>query len=437
MTGYLSEIYQKSLPNGMNLLAMEYERVPWVSLTCMVKRGAETDPPGKAGVADWTAEFLTLGTARHSQRELAEKVESLGANLRVRAEYDATYISLDGLAEDFSALMEILAEVVQNPGFPDAEFPMLLERRRAELAHLLDDPQELASRHFRRLFFGAAPYGHAVRGEPESLEALGLQDLTDHYKREFAPNVTTLVVAGMVPKARVQEEAHRFWDGWQGGGPVSPAYSSAPAELAPPGLYLVDRPELTQSEIRMGHLGLPRHHPDYFPLRLANYILGEGGFSSRLMTRIRSDLGFTYGIRSRFFFRRAPGPFIVSTFTPAENTAQVVQEIGAVMQNVRTHGVTAQELSEAQSYYVGHFPLGLETSRSLATQVLNIDLYDLGLDYLSRYCENIQGVTLEAAQQAARTHLQPEALVTLVVGPAARCRAALEKLGALTVIEGS
>jgi len=437
MTGYLSEIYQKSLPNGMNLLAMEYERVPWVSLTCMVKRGAETDPPGKAGVADWTAEFLTLGTARHSQRELAEKVESLGANLRVRAEYDATYISLDGLAEDFSALMEILAEVVQNPGFPDAEFPMLLERRRAELAHLLDDPQELASRHFRRLFFGAAPYGHAVRGEPESLEALGLQDLTDHYKREFAPNVTTLVVAGMVPKDRVQEEAHRFWDGWQGGGPVSPAYSSAPAELAPPGLYLVDRPELTQSEIRMGHLGLPRHHPDYFPLRLANYILGEGGFSSRLMTRIRSDLGFTYGIRSRFFFRRAPGPFIVSTFTPAENTAQVVQEIGAVMQNVRTHGVTAQELSEAQSYYVGHFPLGLETSRSLATQVLNIDLYDLGLDYLSRYCENIQGVTLEAAQQAARTHLQPEALVTLVVGPAARCRAALEELGALTVIEGS
>ncbi|MFW6123225.1 MAG: M16 family metallopeptidase, partial [Thermodesulfobacteriota bacterium] len=359
------------------------------------------------------------------------------ANLRVRAEYDATYISLDGLAEDFSALMEILAEVVQNPGFPDAEFPMLLERRRAELAHLLDDPQELASRHFRRLFFGASPYGHAVRGEPESLEALGLQDLTDHYKREFAPNVTTLVVVGMVPKARVQEEAHRFWDSWQGGGPVSPAYSSAPADLAPPGLYLVDRPELTQSEIRMGHLGLPRHHPDYFPLRLANYILGEGGFSSRLMTRIRSDLGFTYGIRSRFFFRRAPGPFIVSTFTPAENTAQVVQEIGAVMQNVRTPGVTAQELSEAQSYYVGHFPLGLETSRSIATQVLNIDLYDLGLDYLSRYCENIQGVTLEAAQQAARTHLQPEALVTLVVGPAARCRAALEELGALTVIEGS
>ncbi len=436
MNGHLANIYQASLPHGMNLLGMEYERVPWVSLTCMVKRGAETDPIGKAGVADWTAEFLTLGTERHSQRELAEKVESLGANLRARAEYDATYISLDGLAEDFPTLMEILAEVVQNPGFPEAEFPMLLERRRAELAHLLDDPRELAIRHFRRLFFGPAPYGQAIRGEPESLKALSLQDLTSHYRREFAPDVTTLVVVGMVPQVRVQEEAHRYWGGWQGGGPVSPAYTATPPELAAPGLYLLDRPELTQSEIRMGHLGLPRHHPDFFPLRLVNYILGEGGFSSRLMTRIRSDLGFTYGIRSRFFFRRAPGPFIVSTFTPAENTAQVIQEIREVMQSVRENGVSPQELSEAQSYYVGHFPLGLETSRSIATQVLNIDLYDLGLDYLSRYCENIQGVTLEAAQKSARTHLQPEALVTLVVGPAAACRASLEELGAVTTIEG-
>jgi len=436
MTKPLPQIYQATLPSGMNLLGLEYERVPWVSLTCMVKRGAETDPPGKAGVADWTAEFLTLGTARHSQRQLAEKVESLGANLRTRAEYDATYISLDGLAEDFPALMEILAEVVQTPSFPEEEFPLLLERRRAELAQILDDPQELASRGFRRLFFGTAPYGHAVRGEPESLEALSLQDLTGHYGREFSPGVATLVVVGMVPQAQVEKEAHRLWDGWQGGGPVSPAYTETPSHLAAPGLYLLDRPELTQSEIRAGHLGLPRHHPDFFPLRLVNYILGEGGFSSRLMTRIRSDLGFTYGIRSRFFLRRAPGPFIVSTFTPAENTAQVVQEISQVMQNVRDNGVTAQELSEAQSYYVGHFPLGLETARNIATQVLNIDLYDLGLDYLSRYCENIQDVTLEAAQQTARTHLQPEALVTLVVGPAARCRDSLEKLGAVTVIEG-
>ena len=179
----------------------------------------------------------------------------------------------------------------------------------------------------------------------------------------------------------------------------------------------------------MGHLGLPRAHPEYFPLKLANYILGEGGFSSRLMTRIRSDLGFTYGIRSSFSFRRAPGPFIVSTFTPAENTAQVVKEIRSVIAEVHQNGVTAQELAEAQSYYVGHFPLGLETSRGIGRQVLSIDLYDLGIDYLKRYCDQIRDVTLEMAAAAARDHLHPEGLVTLVMGPAARCAEALADLG--------
>jgi len=434
MTGYVPDIYRMKLPNGMNVLGVEYERVPWVSFTCMVKRGAETDPPGQAGLADWTAEFFTLGTNRRAQRQLAEDVESLGAQLRARADYDATYISLGGLAEDFSVLMDTLAEVVQTPSFPEEEFPLLKERRRGELAQILDDPRELATRRFQRLFFGTAPYGQAVRGEPESLDALTLADLKKHYSREFAPEVATLVVVGAVPRERVEEEARRFWEGWAGGGPVSPAYTAAPSQVASPGLYLLDRPELTQSEIRMGHLGLPRHHPDFFALRLVNYILGEGGFSSRLMSRIRSDLGLTYGIRSYFHFRRAPGPFAISTFTPAANTAQVVQEIMEVVREVQQNGVAARELTEAQSYYVGHFPLGLETARTIARQVLAMDLYDLGLDYLSHYCEKIQGVTLEAAQAAARAHLQPNHLVTLVVGPAMQVRQPLEQLYPVNLI---
>jgi zinc protease len=333
--------------------------------------------------------------------------------------------------------MAILAEVVQTPGFPEEEFPLLKERRRAELAQTLDDPREVATRRFRRLFFGEAPYGQAVRGELESLETLTLADLTSHYSREFSPSVISLVVVGMAPRSRVEEEVRRHWEGWRGGGPASPAYTTPPPRMAAPGLYLLDRPELTQSEIRLGHLGLPRHHPDFFPVRLANYILGEGGFSSRLMTRIRSDLGYTYGISSRFHFRRAPGPFTITTFTPAENTALVVQEIVEVVRDVRENGVTAQELAEAQSYYVGHFPQGLETARAIAQQVLNLELHDLGLDYLSRYCEKIQDITLEATRQAAHAHLHPEALVTLVVGPANKVRSALEDMGGVTVLEGS
>jgi zinc protease len=435
MADYIPEIHQATLPGGMNLLVVEYDRVPWLSLTYLMKRGSETDPPGKPGVADWAADFLTLGTTRRTQLQLAEDIEDRGASLAARGGWDATLVSLEGLAEDFGELMATLAEIVQSPRFPEEEFPMLKERRRAELAHLKDDPREMANLHYLRLFFGDSPYGHPVQGDLNTLDAIKLADLQAFYRREFIPATSTLVVVGMVDCERVQAEAGRLWGTWEGGGPASQVYTATPQKLCPPGIYLLDRPEATQSEIRMGHLALPRAHPDYFPLKLVNYILGEGGFSSRLMARIRSDLGFTYGIRSMFSFRRAPGPFIVSTFTPADNTAQVVKEIRGVITEVRDGGVTDQELAEAQSYYVGHFPLGLETSRGIGRQALSMDLYDLGWDYLQRYCDQIRAVNEKSAAAAAQRHLQPENLVTLVMGPAARCAAALGELGPVHILD--
>ena len=431
----LPEIHQATLPGGMHLLGVEYDRVPWLSLTFMAKRGAETDPLDKPGVADWAAELLTLATARRTQLQLAEGIESRGALLNARSGWDATLVNLEGLSEDFSELMATLAEVVQTPGFPEDEFSLLKERRRAELVHQQDDPREMANVRYLRLFFGDSPYGHAVPGDLRSLDNIGVNDLKEFYRREFTPATATLVVVGMVAFARVQEEAARLWGHWTGGGPASPPYTAISAPLSAPGVYLLDRPDLTQSEIRVGHLGLPRAHPDYFSLKLVNYILGEGGFSSRLMARIRSDLGFTYGIRSSFSFRRAPGPFLISTFTPAENTAQVVQEIRTVLTEVHRNGVTDLELAEAQSYYVGHFPLGLETSRGIGRQMLSMDLYDLGTDYLKSYCDQIRAVTPKTAAAAAQDHLQPDNLVTLVVGPAALCADALRDIGPLKILD--
>jgi zinc protease len=434
MPNFLPEIYSQPLANGLNVVGVEYDRVPWVSLIFMAKRGSETDPPGKAGVADWAAEYLTLGTARRDQRQLAEDIESKGASLNARSGWDATYITIEGLAEDFADLLALMAEVVQTPGFPEAEFPLLRDRRKAELVHKLDEPRELANDEYTRLFFGGAPYGHAPGGDLKSAETMELDDLKGFIGREFTPAASSLVVVGMVEAQRVQSEAARGFGAWSGGGPASPAYTAAPDNLCAPGIYLLDRPDLTQSEIRIGHLGPPRANPDFFALKLVNYILGGGGFSSRLMARIRSDLGYTYGIRSAFHFRRAPGPFVISTFTPAQNTAAAVREIHAVFNQVQQQGVTARELDEAQSYYVGHFPLGLETAGGIARQVLGIELHNLGRDYLTRYCENIRRITLEAAFQAAQTHLRPSQLVTFVLGPAARCAEDLAALGPVKML---
>ncbi len=430
---FIPEIYHRQLPRGMRVVGMEYDRVPWISLTFMVKRGAEADPPDRAGAADLTAELLTQGTARRDQLELALEVESRGASLTAQAHWDHTTVTVQGLAEDFEDLLALLAEIVLTPGFPAEEFELLRERRQAELVHLRDDPREMANRHYYRLFFGDSPYGHPVNGDLESVGAVTLADLQGFYRSQFHPAASSLVVVGMVPQNRVLEAAGRHFDSWSRDLPASPVYQEAPANPGAPGIYLVDRPELTQSEIRCGHLGLPRRHPDFLALRLVNYVLGGGGFSSRLMGRIRSDLGLTYGVNSHFHFRRAPGPFVISTFTPATHTAQVVGEIRTVMGELRQKGPSAQELADAQSYYVGHFPMGLETPGGLARQVVNIDLHDLSWDYLQTFRGRMQAVTLTEAQEAARAHLRADDLVMVVYGPAAACREALEKLGPVTL----
>ncbi|MDD3581474.1 MAG: pitrilysin family protein [Desulfobacca sp.] len=434
---YLPAIYKNTLNNEMTVLGVEYDRAPWVSICFMAKRGAEADPPGKGGTADCTAEGLTLGTQARDQLRLAIDVEGRGARLDAQGHWDYSVVILEGLAEDFAELMALVAEVVQSPEFPEQDFAYLKGRRQAELVHLQDNPREIANRCYYRLFFGASPYGHPLTGDLQSISALNLEDLKSFYHRQFHPRASTLVVVGMVPEATVVQEAARCWSAWSGGASPTPPYQDPPQTLGQPGIYLLDRPALTQSEIRLGHLGLQRPHPDYFALRLANYILGGGGFSSRLMTRIRSDLGLTYGINSHFHFRRAPGPFVISTFTPAPHTAAVIRETKTVLAELKQGGITAQELEDAKNFYIGHFPLGLETTGGIAQQLLQIDLHSLDLDYLKNYGENIQAVQLEHSRAAAAQHLHPEELVILVLGPAAVCRPDLEALGPVTLVTES
>jgi len=431
---FLPELYAHDLANGLQLVGLEYSRTPWVSITFLAKRGAEADPPGKGGTADCLAEILTLGTQHRDQLALALDVEGRGAMLQAHGSWDHTTITVEGLAEDFVELMALLAEIVLEPGFPEEEFLLLRERRRAELLHALDDPREVANRTYLPLFFGDSPYGHPVDGSPESLAALELEDLRSFFQNQCHPQESSLVIVGMVPEAQALATTQQFWSTWGSPHTPAPAFQDTPSTLAQPGIYLLDRPDLTQSEIRCGHLGPPRSTPDFFALRLVNYILGGGGFSSRLIMRLRAERGLTYSIRSHFHFRRAPGPFLISTFTPAEHTAEMIRGIQEVMTEVRESGGTAAELADAQSYYVGSFPLGLETPAGLAQQIKAIALYNLGLDYLKLYRPRILAVDQGAAQAAAQKYLHPAELVILVVGPASRCRTELAKIGQVTLL---
>ncbi len=214
---------------------MEYTRTPWVSITYMAKRGSETDPPGKGGTADCLAECLTLGTEHKDQLELALTIEGRGAMLKAHGTWDHTLITLEGLAEDFSELMALLAEIVLEPGFPEQEFLFLQERRKAELIHYLDDPREVANRTYLPLFFGASPYGHPVDGSPDSMAALDLSDLKSFYDTQFHPFESTLVIVGMVPEATSLATAEQFWGSWSPSSQPAPPFQNAPETVCPIG----------------------------------------------------------------------------------------------------------------------------------------------------------------------------------------------------------
>ena len=314
---FLPDIYTHHLPNQMKIVGMEYSRTPWVSITFMAKRGSEADPRGKGGTADCLAECLTLGTQDKDQLELASTIEGRGAMLNAHGTWDHILIKLEGLAEDFSDLMGLLAEIVLQPGFPEQDFAFLRERRQAELIHYLDDPREVANRTFLPLFFGDSPYGHPVDGSLESLAALSLSDLQSFYHDQFHPGESSLVIVGMVPETTAMATAERLWAKWSPSGQLAPPFQKAPETLCAPGVYLLDQPNLTQSEIRCGHLGLPAPYPGFLPPAAHELYPGGRWFflpvddahpgRKRLYLRHPEPLSSPPGAGALYYFHLYPG----------------------------------------------------------------------------------------------------------------------------------
>jgi len=221
---------------------------------------------------------------------------------------------------------------------------------------------------------------------------------------------------------------------------VSPRRSSGGCEFSPPVFspvkpFLFNRPDLTQSQIRIGHIGIPQAHPDYLPLEVANYILGAGGFSSRLMQKIRSELGYTYGIRSSLEPRKNPGPFAISTFTPTATTIPCLQEILAVVRSFLAQGATDQERAEAINFLTGSYPLKFETLSQIAQRIIQAEIHGLGLEYLAAYPERISAVTLEEMAVSARAHIHPEGMLVVIVGRVEKFCRELEGLGPVEIRE--
>jgi predicted Zn-dependent peptidase len=290
------------------------------------------------------------------------------------------------------------------------------------------DPGSLADDAAAHFFFSdAVPYHRPLAGSPESVEKIGHEEIRAFVGDRFQPEGNGLVVVGDLEPSEVQAMAKDHFGGWERNTVDRPALSSE-ARFAERRVLVVHRPGSVQSEIRIGQLGASRATPHYFPLRIFNTVLG-GAFTSRLMLNLREEQGFTYGVRSRFAFRRGPGPFGISTAVATEVTAPAIREALGELETLVDQGPTEEEVGRARDYIAGVFPLSLETTGQVAARIGELLVYGLPDDYFGGFRDQIRSVSREDATRAGQAALRPEEMVIVVVGDADRIREPLEDLG--------
>ena len=419
---------------GLTLRVAPLPRLPIVAVSLVIPAGEAGLGADRAGHAVLTANALEGGTQVHSGSALAEALEGIGASIHASAGWDATSVSLACLADRLDEAMELLAEMVLRPAFPADEVARIREQQVARLRQREMDPSSLAGdRAAALIHHPAVPYARPVSGSLESVGRFGPAEAAAVVGEQYRPRGGGLVVAGDVDPEVMARLASRVLGGWDGqapGGrdfPVAPRFPGAT-------VHVIDRPGATQSEIRVGHPGVPMKHPDHHALIVMNTILG-GAFTSRLNLNLRERNGFTYGVRSSFSFRRSAGPFSVSTAAGTDVTAPAVREILHELRVMVDGGPTEAEVEAARDYVAGIFPLRLETSAQVAARIADLVVYDLPDDHHAVYRERIRAVTRDAAEAAARRHIHPEQLTVVVAGAADQVVGPLEALaiGPITV----
>jgi len=420
-------VTRRTLDNGLRLLVAENHNAPLVALRTLVRSGADHDTAELAGLASLTGELLDEGAGERDAIRLAEDLGLLGGSLGSGADWDASYVSVDALSRNFEAAFAILADVDRRPALPADSLDRVRSERLMELLQQRDEPASIAAKRFSSLIYGKGTYGNTVIGNPESVARITADDVRRFYAAHFAPNNSSLVITGDIETSKALEVAERLFGDWpQAEVPARPSVS--PQQFEASRIYLIDRPTAVQSEIRVGHLGVPRATEDYFALSVMNALLG-GVFNSRINLNLREKHGYTYGARSAFAFRRQAGPFVVSAPVRNEVTRESVTEVLAELRRIRTGDVEERELADTKNYLMGVFPATVQSAGDVSGRLLDMELYDLPHDYFDRYRENIGAVGREDVERVAHRYIDPDRAVIVIVGNAKQIREPLGELG--------
>ena len=401
------------LENGLKIYFIEDQTLPRVSLEMLVKVGLPQEPKDLDGLNALTAELLEQGTQKKSATELADEFGQIGTDMATAPGGDFTFLSADSLAKDKSQLLNLFSDVVLNPAFKESEIARLKSNVKARILKKIDNPSGYIDDQFDKFLFGDHPYAKDIAGDLQSIKKITKSQITKHYLTWYRPNNCTLAVVGSLTPEFEKQVMTAFKE-WK----PRPLKFEPLKELTQVNgvqVKLFSKTGLKQTQIRMGRLGVERKTPDFLALRAANEILG-GGMASRLMQKVRDQLGLTYGISSGFEFRKDKGAFLISTFTKNESAGQTLQEAIKVYNQFIEEGVTERELEAAKAQMIAQFPRSLETADRYGYNLLLLDFYEIPSSYLTDFIKNVEKISVADVNQAIRKYLAVDQLKIVVFG---------------------
>lgn len=421
------DVSRQTLGNGVRVQVVPLRRLPVVTILLMFDAGAECDDPARPGAAALTAQALAEGTRQRDAVALTEAFEQLGGSLDTGVTWTYAECSTTVLAPRLGEAMELLAEVVREPSFPEGEVARLRAERLAELLQLRAEPRGLADDMFARLCFAPdARYARPDGGDEASVESLARSDVVTHHGRFLVPTRATLVVVGDVRVEEVMRLAEATLGDWEAAEGTAPRLTVTPRATTR-GVHLVAKADAPQSELRVGHPSVPRAHPDFHAIAVMNAILG-GLFNSRINLNLRERHAYTYGAFSHFDWRRAASLFEVSTAVRSDVSAAAVREVLAEIDRMRSERVSETERSLAIDYLTGVFPIRFETTAAIADALALQQGFGLPRDYYDTYRARIAATSADDILRVAREHLHPDALQIVAVGDPHQVREHLEGL---------
>jgi zinc protease len=428
------------LDNGLTLALIEDHRSPIV--TIMVGIPTETNSSRditeltrQVAVAEATAQLITEGAGSRNSEQLARDVETLGGRLSSSANDDYAEVAVSVVAENAERMMDLLGDVLVRPTFPESEVALYKRNRIQNLTVQRQDPAFLAGEQFDRIIFGSHPYGISAP-TPSAVDALDRDRITRYYKSSYSPEGAIAVIVGDFDASRMEMKASEALASWktpkkkptEARGTIDFSQSSVRR------VCLIDRAGSEQATFRVGALAVKRSDADYFPLLVANAILGAGT-NSRLFLNVRERMGYAYDVSSSVGSLREGGTFFASAETRTEVTVSAIKEVLAEFDRLRNVRVQATELQSAKNYLNGLFSLVLSTQGGVAEGLLQTYMLDLGRDYLSDYRARVEAVTADQVQAAARKYILSDASLIVVVGDAAKLAAALKEIGRVEMVD--